>query len=343
MRSIKHRQGFTLVELLVVIAIIGILVALLLPAIQAAREAARRTECNNKLKQMGVALHNHHDTHGDFPPIRETQHRGTNPAGNVVTEHSRRNGFVHLLPFLEQQAAYDNIMTDPTQAPWNNWAPWKNPAIAVMTCPSSTKPADPRYGQKTVRNYYFNVGDAVKGRDGPMGTTRGVFQRANRLTFADIIDGTSTTVAMSERISMTDASRIVTGGWGRDGDPQGNPTACVASHVNGYYTNGQREDARWSDGRVAYAGIHTILAPNGPSCKNGTGGNIHDSTWILNTPSSLHPGGVNVLMCDSSVRFVTDDIDTGNLSANYPTGGPSPYGVWGKLGSRNGGEAITNL
>ena len=97
MKCICRRQAFTLVELLVVIAIIGILVALLLPAIQAAREAARRTQCNNNLKQWGVALHNHHDTYKFFPPIRWL-------GGD---HHDRRNAFVSLLPFAEQTAAYD--------------------------------------------------------------------------------------------------------------------------------------------------------------------------------------------------------------------------------------------
>jgi prepilin-type processing-associated H-X9-DG protein len=103
------------------------------------------------------------------------------------------------------------------------------------------------------------------------------------------------------------------------------------------------DDSRWNDGRVAYAGFHTILAPNGPSCAGDASGNIHDGDWVLSTASSLHPGGVNVLMCDASVRFVADSIDTGNPNANYPNIGSqeSPYGVWGAMGSRAGGESIS--
>ena len=105
MKLSSRRSAFTLVELLVVIAIIGILVALLLPAIQAAREAARRTQCNNNLKQLGVALHNHHDTYGYFPPIR---HFGRG-------HHSRQNGFILLLPFMEETSTYDLIELDKGQ------------------------------------------------------------------------------------------------------------------------------------------------------------------------------------------------------------------------------------
>ena len=157
---------------------------------------------------------------------------------------------------------------------------------------------------------------------------------------AEIIDGTSTTVAFSERIAHVDVTRIITGGWGV-ADASSNPGLCAAAAPGGVYLTkpDQFDEARWNDGRVMYAGFYTVLAPNSPSCTD-QGGNIHDSPWVLNTASSLHPGGVLTGMCDGSVRFTANSVDTGNLSAGYPTSGPSPYGVWGAMGSRSGGEAV---
>lgn len=350
--QIRVRRGFTLVELLVVIAIIGLLVALLLPAIQAAREAARRTQCSNNLKQLGIGLHNHHDAYGYFPPLYAC-------GGGW---RYRLNGFIALLPFIEESAAYDEINTNQITGsrsyPWNGNDIWRV-EIDAFTCPSSTAPSTYNNGQVISKNYYMCLGDAVVHHDGDMvNYVRGAFKRGSTgsdavgaprypgYRMADILDGTSTTVAMSERIAMTSGDRINTGGWEASDSamPQsagGNPAICAASAPGGIYNNGYSEDARWNDGRPAYAGFHTILAPNSPSCADGSG-NIHDTPRVLSSATSLHPGGVLALLCDGSVRFVNNDIDTGNLSAAYPTGGESPYGVWGAMGSRAGGE-VTDI
>lgn len=335
-----QRRAFTLVELLVVIAIIGILVALLLPAIQAAREAARRTQCNNNLKQWGVALHNHHDTFKHFPPIREY-------GGG---HHDRRNGFIPLLPFVEQDSAYRAMEEILTRAPWDGWDAWRD-LIPPMICPSSVPPASFNNSQITRLNYRFSIGDGVRQAGDPMWTTRGVFKRGGQgiasnndkkpgYSMAEITDGTSNTIAMAEKIAMANGSRVLMGGWSEI-VADTTPGPCSGSAPGGIYTDGRIEESRWNDGRVAYAGFHTILAPNSPSCSRpASAGNIHDAPWILSSASSLHPGGVNALFADGSVQFISDSIDTGNLSAAYPTTGPSPYGVWGALGSRAGGEAV---
>jgi prepilin-type N-terminal cleavage/methylation domain-containing protein len=202
--------AFTLVELLVVIAIIGVLVALLLPAVQAAREAARRTQCNNNLKQLTIALHNYHDTYNQFVYRRGGTAGATTPEGN----QNRLSGFVPLLPFIEQKPMYDRIAAgDPTASPpinpqgpnsWAGWVAW-NDAPDALLCPS-----DNGYSNKQARinSYAFSVGDnsrALHPTNGSMiglnnndGLMRGPFGN-NRSTFsmASITDGTSNTVAFS--------------------------------------------------------------------------------------------------------------------------------------------------
>src|SRR5688500_16152212 len=171
-RSKREPRAFTLVELLVVIAIIGVLVALLLPAVQAAREAARRTQCGNNLKQLTLALHNYHDTY-----LYLVFRRGGTSGGTVdQSNQNRLSGFIPLLPFLEQKPMYDNIANgDPTitvppmgKTAWNSWPTggvhigW-NDSPDTLLCPS-----DNGYSTKLGRlnSYAFSNGDQVEGATG---------------------------------------------------------------------------------------------------------------------------------------------------------------------------------
>ncbi len=348
----KDLSGFTLVELLVVIAIIGVLVGLLLPAVQAAREAARRMQCTNNLKQWGLAIHNHHDTYQFMPALIQI-------GGG---HHGRRNGIVPLLPFIEQQNVFDAISSDFRVAPWQDagpdsdsgWIPgsWRV-QVATFTCPSSPLPSNWQGSQNphSPLNYRFCLGDAVRHRDDQMSNTRGMFRRGNGINnnvqrqgyrFRDVIDGLSNTIAMSEKISMFDAAFINTGGWSRGVEMQGdsNPGMCLAQANGNVYLSGRIEATRWSDGRESYSAFTTIIAPNGPSCSR-EGGNIHDAGRVLSTATSLHPGGVNVLLGDGSVSFVSETIDTGNQALSWTMSGMSPYGVWGGMGSRAGQESVS--
>ena len=185
----RSSKGFTLVELLVVIAIIGILIALLLPAVQQAREAARRSECTNNLKQLGIALHNYHDTYGAFVPRKQ----GTGNPGN----RGRASGFIGLLPFIEQSAMYDQIAAGDGSRPpwgpsaWSGWAVWNN-APDQLLCPSATTFGGTR---NDAVNYVFSMGDTIQNnRDRT--NLRGLFQRRDGTKFRDIVDGSSNTVAM---------------------------------------------------------------------------------------------------------------------------------------------------
>ncbi len=164
-RTGKSRQpGFTLVELLVVIAIIGILVGLLLPAVQAAREAARRMQCQNNLKQLGLALHNYHDAYKKF--VYRSGGTGPRPNGSGLNDsnRARRSGFISMLPFLEQGNMWNAIKAgDATHAPegpraWSGWGPW-NTSPGYMRCPSDSGYSNAR----RTNSYAFCTGDMVEG------------------------------------------------------------------------------------------------------------------------------------------------------------------------------------
>ncbi len=368
-------SGFTLVELLVVIAIIGILIALLLPAVQAAREAARRSQCTNNLKQFGLGLHNFHDVFKAFPPH---------------TINWRWCAHHRLLPYMEQRAAYDLSMSyggnasnplgigcppdngQPT--PWDNCgagpgnAPW-NFAFPHLRCPSDPAPRNGDVGDQGCSNYCYSRGDwcgwseensPSRGffRPAANGNPDGTYKKAPLgTTMSDILDGTSNTIAMSENIIGTDRAAMIKGGIGRtdalggDNAQSINPSACMALvGINGMFVAGTDvrdwRGRRWADGGISFTGFQTIIAPNGPSCMRQ--GNWDEGRGTL-TAQSFHPGGVNGLMGDGSVRFISETINTGNLALTWQAynggqaQGPSPYGVWGALGSRNGSESVSNF
>jgi len=366
-RSSKAR-GFTLVELLVVIAIIGILIALLLPAVQAAREAARRSQCTNNLKQLGLALHNYHDTYLCFPARKD----GSGACTTISTTYgSRRNGnctrlsgFIPLLPYLEQQPMAEairagepgNNISPGGPAGWESWPIWDN-SPDVLLCPSDNGYPDNR---GPYNSYAFSVGDQISGiRDGQ--TVRGLFPTVRTVAIRDILDGTSNTVAMSERVcaarlpdnwdgsgnALTVGARQIEHVQGQAvgiGGVASSPIICRSYTDGRYYVAGTRVicpfGRRWTDGQPTIVGFNTVLPPNAPACAEDA------TTWrdqnnVVIPPSSRHPGGVNVLLADGSVRFISETIDTGNLALPPVSSGFSPYGVWGALGSKDGGDVAT--
>ena len=357
----SRRGGFTLVELLVVIAIIGILVSLLLPAVQAAREAARRMQCTNNLKQLGLALHNYHDTYRAFVYRKGgTWFRG---CGGDQCNRRRRSGFVSLLPFIEQTAMWEQIKAGdparnyPPEGPraWRSWQPWNNSPNTLL-CPS-----DGGYPHTNGRfnSYAFSVGDQVeRAMNGYTNQRimRGLFTFEKTYRIASITDGTSNTVALSERLCQQNtpfraqSPRSASGVEHRLGVAtrvsglRNSPNLCYTVTDGKYFIDGTPIQSRfgiaWQDGQPMYVGFNTVLPPNGPACADG--GNWGDSHHLVIPPASRHPGGVNVAMADGSVRFISDSIDTGNLGVKQPRTGPSKYGVWGALGSKGGGD-ITNL
>ncbi len=352
------RSAFTLVELLVVIAIIGILVALLLPAIQAAREAARRTQCTNNLKQLGLAAHNFHDTHNRFPSATH------DPLFRDPTHRDWRDGrerwsyAVLLLPFMEEQAIYDELMATHVgiERPWHATAVTRT-WMGGLICPSdglaSNVPA--ANDGRTPISYQCNRGDQWFNWDWQ--ETRGMFGRGERVTIttASVTDGLSNTMMIAEVMVGVRGSRQIREALARDVGAYNSapPAICVARigpdnlFTGNVETGTQMIGWRWSDSRTPYTQWHPILPPNSPTCGNAP------EDWAIISASSRHPGGVNVVMGDGATRFIADTIDAGDptntvvgspllADQNRPQdyAGPSVYGLWGALGSRSGGESV---
>lgn len=281
------RSGFTLVELLVVIAIIGILIALLLPAVQAAREAARRSQCTNNLKQLGLALHNYHDANTKLPPGWLQKYVGTQLSSTGWGWGS------FVLPFVEQQSLFDIIQ--PGQG--SLWAATAEVAkLAAMQqelkayrCPSDiqtvTNSGRLINGQAlTVSNYIGNNSSdlSITADDPEIG---GLFVENKSLTFADIIDGTSNTIALGER------------DWQfREAD--GERQLSYAALVFGVGDRGSYERR----GDQVGSGVYKL----------NLGGTTQPPSWTTRGYrgySSRHPGGANFVLADGSVRFVSETIE----------------------------------
>ena len=352
-----RRSAFTLVELLVVIAIIGVLVGLLLPAVQAAREAARRMQCSNNFKQFGLALHNYHGTYSSFPPRRGGSDGGGNSA-RFDGNYDRKSAFIPLLGFIEQQPMADivaaggvvdtNGNTIPPAGPagWygnENWLPWLT-QISTVLCPSDTNPGG---GLQANNSYAFSMGDTVINHNSSSYEHRGLFGGSRRTRrFRDIRDGTSNTIAMSERawagsFGWRDANgESVRGLTAQEPGVNDSPITCLGlatgSQVFGVQIKSRFGEV-WTDGQAERVGFNTVLAPNKLSCVNDSNNNADSNGGVLNA-SSNHTGGVNALLADGSVRFISDSINTGDTSLPYVESGQSPYGVWGALGSIAGGE-----
>ncbi len=358
---VSPRRGFTLVELLVVIAIIGILVGLLLPAVQAAREAARRMQCSNNMKQMGLALHNYASAYKYFPARKG----GTFWAGsdNNTGNRYRLSGHIALLPYIEQTNMYNTIQAGDAAngvapggpAAWTGWAPW-NVSPSYLKCPSDPGPLQTNRDN----SYAFSVGDSlVNVRDGQ--AVRGLFANRVYRSFGSISDGTSNTIAMSELlcsrpnpngaqpgIATTPQTYKSNQGMVLVPGLATSPALCLGTTDGQYFTAGQtywgRRGINWTDGQPSYNAISTVIGPNGPNCVDrGTWG---DQLDVVLPPASQHTGGVNVAMGDGSVHFISNGIDTGNLTIGAPASGgdvvgQSPYGVWGALGTISGGESAS--
>ena len=326
-----RRGGFTLIELLVVIAIIAVLIALLLPAVQQAREAARRTQCKNNLKQIGLALHNYHDVANKFCALRCGPNDGAGRGGDQC-------GFVALMPYLDAQAAYNMIPQNNTvNVCWDgSFKPW-NTQIQALLCPSSQPTT--LQGSVAAKNYHFSVGTTIN--DNYAGVTNGLFQFSQQgyKGMRDIPDGSSNTVAVAEMGAGVQGSMSIIGNSAYGiGGIDTNPLICKATmgpnqkYVAGTNVSSWGQGSLWPFGHAHWSAVTTVLPPNSPSCEPF--GDNPSNAWGIYTANSYHVGGAQVLMADGSVRFVSNNIDCGN------NGVGGSFGVWGALGTVNGSEVV---
>jgi prepilin-type N-terminal cleavage/methylation domain-containing protein/prepilin-type processing-associated H-X9-DG protein len=311
----RRRSGFTLIELLVVIAIIAILIALLVPAVQKVREAAARAQCTNNLKQIALALHSFHDANKKFPEARDPFPLAFSPQA-------------HLLPYLELQTIYDMIDFTGANGATSTYkgvnAPAASMPVPVFNCPSDIgrviggNGAAP--GVIFGGNNYSSctgTGNSSSGViNGDYVSGDGVFLLVpgGPITMNAITDGTSNTAAFSESV-YGDGTAPLTGGL-MNPDPlnlaldiSGNgmdPVTCASTTT---YT-GQRCD-RWINGGYLSTAYNHWTTPNSPTldCLNSA------NNFGLKTARSRHPGGVNLGLCDGSVRFVSEDINFGTWQA----------------------------
>ncbi|MDR1141245.1 MAG: DUF1559 domain-containing protein [Planctomycetaceae bacterium] len=353
--------GFTLVELLVVIAIIGVLIALLLPAVQAAREAARRMTCSNQIKQIALAMHNHCDV------IQQNLPHGTDATPVSATNSGRRYSFiVPILPFIEQNALYENIAQ--TISSQNSWAnSHRHNKVAGITCPSDGVGMKWGSGDCARGNYMCSAGDYAPyplenrnfSTEADSFYSRGTFQPQLRVGLESITDGTSNTVVISERLShvpdrvytsgtkyplLENIAHSVSGAFPNNNynaceDSTFTPQKCFETSDKNYYKTGitvigGKPSTRWIDGGSPFTWFNTILPPNSPSCISGNA----DGNPIIAPPTSAHATGCNVAFADASVSFISNTIDSGDQTASCVRSGSSPFGVWGAVGSRDGGE-----
>ena len=315
MRRPKPANGFTLVELLVVIAIIGVLVALLLPAVQAAREAARRTQCSNNLKQFILAAHNYNDATGALPPATNARRISTHAA---------------LLPFMEQGNLYNQIDFTTNYNSSTNAAA-RAAHVATFNCPSDPQTSLPAGWAGT--SYRVNQGSGILNGLPPtdssdsnygMPEPNGVFMKDRFLQLASITDGLSNTAAFSEHCKgdfnnglSTPNDTFKPGTYPSTADEA--IAQCAAVNVNDLSKQGVSDvGAPWLQGYHSTTIYFHVAPPKSRSCMFPPG-------RIATTANSQHPGGVMVSLCDGSVRLVSSTID---------------LALWRAIGSRNEGESL---
>jgi prepilin-type N-terminal cleavage/methylation domain-containing protein/prepilin-type processing-associated H-X9-DG protein len=319
------RVAFTLVELLVVIAIIGTLVAILLPAIQAARESARRSSCSNNLKQLAIGLHGHHDAKNSFP--------------SAWTDSKRASWMVYLLPYVEGNATFAAIN-------WSNIIFAVTPrAVIEAPLPMTACPSDfvgpTRKPRGVYTNYSgsFGTGRMEQNNNRSFGnispTGDGIFFEKSAMRIKDITDGTSKTMLLGETLVSPAVSTTFTFGAGYE------PRGCVWDSESG--------GALFSARVEPNSGGADVI----PYCQASPS----DAYWQQKTPCtsttgspgrhiaarSLHGGGVQVAMADGAVVFIVDSVQSwqaGNGIGNNDNWNAAWLGVWQKLACRNDAQVL---
>ncbi len=333
----SRTSGFTLVELLVVIAIIGILVALLLPAVQAAREAARRSQCSNNLKQIGLSLHNYESALTAYPPAMFW-------SGNTADSTNDISAFSRLLPYLEQANLGVNFTaTSNEDQQMADGTPVQAVRVATFICPSEIRD-EAKYNADGTLNSYpgtygLNLGPWMIYDPTRKTTPVGSFYVNSQLRPADFVDGLSNTLMAMEVKA-----------WGSYFSGSTTATATIPQNPSdicglggtpklGPNPTDNKEHTEWGDGKCNQTGATTTFPPN-TQVLCTSGGATYDVDFVTTsegksntvptfgaiTSRSYHPGVVNVVLMDGSVRTVTSGIDKN---------------IWQSVSTRSGGEVAS--
>lgn len=404
----QHHNGFTLLELLVVVGIIGILIGILLPAIQASREAARRMSCSNNFRQIAIGVAQYHDAFQILPP------HGTGTFSNAndptKTNQLRLSFLVSITPFIDQDSLWRTITSEvvgpkpsadvvttspnsPASFYWSeasedlthryprmgpipsiaSYTPWVT-EVPTYRCPSDPGVGLPAFGRT---NYSACLGDAIEGlhlglwryeskkwtssgRDQMRATGRGAFVPGMITSLDDITDGLSNTILLGEiatDLGDRDLRTVPSEMNGWKGGVLDDVTICRnqidVDRPRFWMTTGsvtlpaspnQGRGFRWADSMPLMSGFNTVLPPNHELCFGGD-----SSTIGTLTSSSRHQGGTHVALADGAVVFMTDSIEAGALvnatvvldgKNERAPGSPSPFGLWGALGTRAHDEVI---
>jgi prepilin-type N-terminal cleavage/methylation domain-containing protein/prepilin-type processing-associated H-X9-DG protein len=339
------RRGFTLIELLVVIAIIAVLISLLLPAVQSAREAARRAQCTNNLKQLGLGLQNYHSATGSFPMGTTMAIAGGN-YGMGEQSWGSFSCFALMLPYLEQQPLYSSCNFNWTVS-WGAGSAINSTVydanLAAFICPSDGKTTQSASAGNNNNNYFGSMGTTTN----PWSTTStGIFAQTSAYGIQNVTDGTSNTIAFSEglvgdNINFTkwrDGVSSGTAGTALIYDANSNPTGVLndLQTCTGWFnskTNAagyQDKGLRWSNGSPGLTIFNTIVPPNSQQypwsgCRYSCACGVDYADYV--NASSNHPGGCNVAFCDGSVKFIKSSI---------------AMNTWWALGTKDNGDIVSS-
>jgi prepilin-type N-terminal cleavage/methylation domain-containing protein len=340
---ILRRSGFTLIELLVVIAIIAVLVALLLPAVQQAREAARRSQCKNNLKQIGIAMHNYHEQYNQLPPSMGWSTYTCNEQGTFSDK-------VMMMPMLDQQSAYNQINFK--NFPYESMGWYGNSNVGTLSArlPVFNCPSQPYKIAGGQANFTYAINSGISGvyngktlgvpgyRNGAS-SYMGILPGACSVTSADydrpttmasFTDGTSNSAMYSEFVidGQGNAPKYQVKTWA--GNVWTDSPASIRAQCKAQGSNSGRQPERGASWACSFVGegatyTHT-MAPNDNSC-HGDGGHDWTGDGVM-AAQSFHTGGVHVLLADGAVRFVNDSLN---------------YNTWLAIGSRDGSEASVDF